>query len=65
MLRLGEYVDDWMRLVRRGIESYSTVSEHLRDSREYHRDRCSFSLGDYDSDQSGITVEIPLLWGSF
>lgn len=65
MLRPSEYVDDWMRLVRRGVKSYSDVSWRLRDAREYHRERSALSIDDRDAGQRGFRVEIPLWWGSF
>lgn len=55
--------DDWLKEAREGVESYRHVLENLAEGRETHNSRNGLEYEDYS--RPGLSVEIPLFWGTF
>lgn len=55
--------DEWRTLVRERIVKYGEMLENRETGREIHESRNGLREEDYV--RPGISVEIPLFWGTF
>ena len=60
---MSDYREGWEKLVRHRITSYWETLNNLDGARGFHGRRNGTADEDYD--RPGLTIEIPLLWGTF